>query len=293
MNGDEQPTLFDLPRGEDTPPPLEFSDLQRALWTKHKALLISAYLYYFVLITKHGVYIDGFAGPQKIEQPESWAAKLVLDNQPSWIRHFFFCDIDRDQVLALETLRKEQKFVRGRTVDIALADFNSHVDIVLQTNKITERTAAFCLLDQRTFECDWTTVQKIANRKKTGNKIEIFYFVPTGWLGRSIKALNRPEQKLKRWWGNNNWKQLEGVKKHLIAEQFRQRFLRELGYKYVYAWPIYDGESDRVMYHMVHSSDHREAPKLMRRAYRTAISRVGTSEQLKLDPAWFEQGSVP
>jgi hypothetical protein len=49
------------------------------LWTGNKAMLIERYLYYFVLVTKHGTYIDGFAGPQDTDRPESWAARLVLE----------------------------------------------------------------------------------------------------------------------------------------------------------------------------------------------------------------------
>ena len=52
--------------------------LKYPLWTENKARLIERYLYYFVLITKHGTYIDGFAGPQKKEPPFTWAAKFVL-----------------------------------------------------------------------------------------------------------------------------------------------------------------------------------------------------------------------
>ncbi len=41
--------------------------LERPLWTHNKAKLIERYLYYFVLVTKHGTYIDGFSGPQSPE----------------------------------------------------------------------------------------------------------------------------------------------------------------------------------------------------------------------------------
>ena len=283
MTSDGQPVLFDLQRREGALPPLQFSSLPRALWTKHKAELISEYLFYFVMITKHGVYIDGFAGPQNTAQPESWAAKLVLERQPQWIRHFFFCDISPDKTSNLKLLRDKQRYVKGRTVDIACADFNSYVDTVLASDKINEKTAAFCLLDQRTFECDWATVQKIASRKTVGNKIEIFYFVPTGWFGRAVDALGSPEETMIRWWGKNDWKHLRGMNNANIAETFKQRFLCELGYTYAYKWPIYDGhESQRVMYYMIHASDHREAPKLMRRAYKTVTNRDKPHEQLTL-----------
>jgi hypothetical protein len=53
MSKDKQANLFaDLP-----PPagkPLRFKPQQRPLWTENKAKLIERYLFYFVLVTKHG-----------------------------------------------------------------------------------------------------------------------------------------------------------------------------------------------------------------------------------------------
>src|SRR5438445_10610852 len=56
--------LFDLP----DPMPVDDEVVVKAptlpLWTAAKARLISRYIYYFEMITHHGTYIDGFAGPQ-------------------------------------------------------------------------------------------------------------------------------------------------------------------------------------------------------------------------------------
>jgi hypothetical protein len=52
----------------------------RPIWTENKAKLIERYLYYFLMVTKHGTYIDGFAGPQEeTGETANWAAKLVLE----------------------------------------------------------------------------------------------------------------------------------------------------------------------------------------------------------------------
>ena len=59
------------------------------MWTAHKARFIERYLYYFVLVTKHGTYIDGFAGPQQPDDAEMWTAKRVLESEPRWLRHFY------------------------------------------------------------------------------------------------------------------------------------------------------------------------------------------------------------
>ena len=266
-----------------------FRTLDRPLWTEQKAKLISRYLYYFVLITKHGVYIDGFAGPQSVDHPEGWAAKLVLENEPKWMRDFFLCDSNTKQAARLERLRDEQPPTKGRSIEVSNADFNSHVATILETEKIRTRTATFCLLDQRTFECDWHTVQKIANRK-TERKIEIFYFVPTGWLGRSIAALSDPEFTMHRWWGRNDWRKLQRMRNHDIVELFRQRFVLELGYSSAFGWPIYErSASQQIMYYMVHATDHNEAPNLMARAYRTATNRIEPREQFGLEfESWVD-----
>jgi three-Cys-motif partner protein len=107
---EEQLKLFELPAPE--PHAHSFKPLRHPLWTKHKAKLISRYLYYFVLITRHGVYIDGFAGPQAPDKHDSWAAKLVLESEPKWMRNFFLCDIDPKQVAALKKLRDDQPDTR-------------------------------------------------------------------------------------------------------------------------------------------------------------------------------------
>jgi hypothetical protein len=49
--------------------------------------------------------------------------------------------------------------------------------------------------------------------------------------------------------------------------------MNDLGYRCAQAWPIFERkEGRRVMYYMVHATDHDEAPKLMARA-NAAISK--------------------
>jgi hypothetical protein len=56
--------------------------------------------------------------------------------------------------------------------------------------------------------------------------------------------------------------------------------MKDLGYRYAHAWPIFEKKGGRrVMYYMVHATDHDEAPKLMTRAYRGATGQV-REEQL-------------
>ncbi len=72
------------------------------------------------------------------------------------------------------------------------------------------------------------------------------------------------------------------------------RFRSELGYKHVYAWPIYSREKGgRVLYHMIHATDHDEAPKIMNRAYRNAVNDRAELKRLQSDLSelWGQSGS--
>jgi hypothetical protein len=250
------------------PPPagklLHFKPQQRPLWTENKAKLIERYLFYFVLVTKHGAYIDGFAGPQDPKNPDSWACKLVLESKPQYLAGI--------------------KRPKRHRIEMRKGDFNQLVHQILRECGITESTASFCLLDQRTFECEWNTVRTVATFKANGNKIELFYFLASGWLDRSLAGTTRNYEQLDRWWGSKEWKHLRGMKGQARAELVAQRFKDELGYAHAYAWPISErGSGGRIMYHMIHATDHPEAPKLMNRAYFNATKSREPIEKLQME----------
>lgn len=271
------------------------------VWTENKAKLIQLYVRFFVLITKHGTYIDGFAGPQ-IEQynEDSWAAKRVLETQPAWLRRFILSDLEAPQVSHLERLRDERVAAGDtRKIEISKGDFNQLIDTILMPGSIREKEATFCLLDQRTFECKWDTVRKIA-KYKTISKIEQFYFLPVGWLRRSIVALKN-EKQLAEWWGSDNTDVLRAcTNSHDYAKLFVSRFKNELKYRSATAWPIFSkGDEGRIMFFMIHASDHPEAHKLMYRAYRQATLAAEPMEHMQLEidlagfemPDWEDEGS--
>lgn len=171
------------------------------------------------------------------------------------------------------------------------------IEQVLVPGSIREKEATFCLLDQRTFECKWDTVRKIAEYKKTNTKIEQFYFLAVGWLGRSIAAL-KDDKKLREWWGRDDI-ELPRSTSHSVelARLFSHRFMRELGYASAAAWPIYersDGGRGKVMYYMIHATDHEEAPKLMNRAYKAATlaSQPMEHTQACFDGEGFDLGDI-
>jgi three-Cys-motif partner protein len=279
------PVLFELPR-QTEPPRVKIKRLNHCLWTAHKAQLIQCYLDYFVYITRCGTYIDGFAGPQDPTQLDSWSAKRVLESQvrPKRIRNFFLFDADPAQIQRLEQMRSglpPLPLNNRRRVEITQGDFNDKVVEFLGHGEIPIEPT-FCLLDQRTFECRWSTVEALARYKPKGSKIELFYFLPIAWLDRAFSATSKPESldSIAAWWGRDDWPSLRNLKKCDRASVFTQRFL-DLGYADVKPWPIYNEEgSSRIMYYMIHATDHQEAPVLMRRAYeRVGLAPPATGEQ--------------
>ena len=281
--------LFDIPK--DDKKQIGFKQLKYPVWTELKARLIQKYLYYFVLITKHGTYIDGFAGPQNEKEPHLWAAKLALECEPKRLRNFFLFDKKRKQYECLIRLKKSQPECSGREIEVRCGDFNSLIQKFLKENPIKEKEATFCLLDQRTFECHWSTVETLATHKKQGYKIELFYFLPIGWLDRAFSGI-RKKKKLKAWWGRDDWKKILDAKAYDRAILFCKRFENEFHYNYVHPWPIYEKRGGgRIMYFMIHATDHPAAPNLMWRAYTEIVKNLSTEQQAFFD---FEgKNSIP
>jgi three-Cys-motif partner protein len=288
MNGEG--FLFQLPPANLKEAEKKFKE-RNPIWTGCKAKLIERYLFYFVQITYHGTYIDAFAGPQEPDKPEMWSAKLVLESVPRWLKNFFLFEIKPSQVQLIEQMRdsqpspNKQKKEPKRNIHIYQGDFNQNISKMLDAHPIRNKEATFCLLDQRTFECDWASVRKIATHKKPGNnKIELFYFFPEGWINRSVAGLKRDKEKaLEKWWGDSTWTELVQKQGSIRAQYVCDRFKSELSYKHVYPFPIYQkkDEGGRIMYYMIHASDHDEAPVLMNRAYGKALDIKEDGQQLE------------
>ena len=269
---ERQRELFGLPPQTTDERIQKFAQLRHPVWTENKAQLVARYLYYFVYITRSGSYIDGFAGPQQIEEPETWAenwaAHLVLREQPENfpLRHYFLFDIGRKQ---LEALRKLKKDFPNRDIRVYPKDFNKGVMDLLSRGLLGGNEPTFCLLDQQTFECRWSTVEAHASYKKE-MKIELLYFLPIAWLDRALSTLKQKER-LRAWWGRDDWEKVRSLNADGRRDAFVAR-LKELKYKYVTPWPIFEHKRGRrVMYYMIHASDHPEAPRLMTRAYSRAV----------------------
>jgi three-Cys-motif partner protein len=279
---EDQLKLFDLP------PPSKRSEhikqLAYPFWTENKANLIARYLYYFVLVTKHGSYVDGFAGPQKPNKPEMWAAKLVIENdEPRWLRNFYLFEKKRSQYKYLYQLKESQPKELQEKIHVYHGDFNLLINNFLRERPIREKEATFCLLDQRTFECHWSTLEALASYKKVGMKFELFYFLSVRWFDRAVSAIKNNDL-LTAWWGREDWTEFVKMDALSRADFFCKRVKNELKYNSVIAWPIYNRkDGGRKMYYMIHATDHAIASNLMHRAYYTAVQPKERMEQLKID----------
>lgn len=256
------------------------------VWTQHKAQLIERYLRYFVFITKHGAYIDGFAGRKDPNASNSWAAKLVIESDPKRLKQFFLCELKKKKARELEALRDRQPASPRRTITVRQGDFNAVVEEFLNAGTITDKTATFCLLDQYSMECRWSTLERLAGYKSPGErKIELFYFLGTSWMARALAAHTKNLIEPELWCGSSDWPKLKGLNGNEIAVALAERFRDDLGYKFVKLWPIYKKHRGRgrIMFHMVHASDHPEAQKLMRRAYKNVLQPLEPEKQLAME----------
>jgi three-Cys-motif partner protein len=262
-------------------------DLKGNIWTHQKSTLISRYLHSFLAVTRNGIYLDAFAGPQDIEnREETWAAKKVLEKESIFLRRACLFEMDQQKIPYLEELRKKYcqgwaRYASRRQVVVAQGDSNETVAEYLRRSPIKPKRAAFALLDQRTHECAWSLVKALATHKSGGNRIELFYFLAQGWMDRSMKSAKTPEKfaEIETWWGRPDWRSFLSLSSWERAEVMQQRFKDEFGYKFTKAFPMRDQlEGGRVMFWLIHASDHPRAIPLMGAAYR-GIYRNWTDEQ--------------
>ncbi|EDY83658.1 hypothetical protein VDG1235_3285 [Verrucomicrobiia bacterium DG1235] len=279
--------LFDLNDYTNEAKGKGYLPLDYPLWTKNKAHFIARYLKSFTYVTRHGTYIDAFAGPQHEEsRNDSWAAKLVMQNEPAWLRNFHLFDLASDQIGHLKNIKKEylEKHPKKplRTVTITEGDCNTTLPRFLNENPIQEKEASFCLFDQRSTECAWETVKYVAEHKggKGGHKIELFYFLPQGWIDRTIKSWkNDVESRCLRWWGRADVLNFLKLRSNERGIAMADRFREELGYKYSFPFPIQKfGKNGAVMFWMIHASDHSRATDLMRQSYNFIGAGGGVSD---------------
>jgi len=238
--------------------------------TDAKSRLIASYIAKFQLVTGGGLYIDGFAAPQSRAHKDAWTARRVLEIAPPRLRTFWLCDRDPAGVEMLRELKSQHHGnPKSRRVFVYHGDFNERVDEIIRSGRIKKRTAVFAFLDQRTAECHWATVERLAAFKGR-TRIEQLYFLGVSWLHRSLTQSKTPDRlsELDQWWGSRGWERLRDMTQIELSETVAHRFKTELGYAHTNWWPIYLKEgSRRTAFTLIHASDHPEAPKLMRRSF--------------------------
>lgn len=289
MSDDTEELLFPLP--EPSPKAPKFKRIEDPIWTKHKAQLIRRYIKAFTYVTRHGTYIDGFAGPQRIALEDRWAASLVARLKPGWIRNFWLFETDPEKVLKLKALEVDPDVVaKNRTFRIFEGDFNKRIAEALAAKPIRAKEATFCLLDQRTFECHWDSVRRLACHKAEGNKIELFYFLANHWFCRAGKRrLRSSPEVLEKWWGRSDFAEVIELSSIDRMQALRSRFTDELGYRVAKGWPIYGkvGGGKRVMFWMIHATDYPDASNLMHTAYLHARDITEpTDDDFKVFKSW-------
>lgn len=292
MNQDSLAELF-LPEEVASPKPARASSIEGNLWTHQKAQLIARYLYSFLSVTKNGIYIDAFAGPQSIEnRQDSWAALALLEKESIFLNRACLFEQDREKISLLEDLRKKycQGFTRlsNRQVVVFPGDCNREIPDYLKRHPIKSKKAAFALLDQRTHECTWNLVKTLAEHKVGGKRIELFYFLAQGWMNRSIKSSSQPAKisEIESWWGKPNWQEFVALNSFERSQIMEERFKNELGYKFARAFPMKEaGNEGSIMFWLIHASDHPRANPLMISAYRSIGLKWSDErwEQTKID----------
>jgi hypothetical protein len=118
FGGPNERPMFDLTLPAPAGAEPELRPLENPVWTKHKARLIQLYLRFFVYVTRHGTYIDGFAGAQHADRPDMWAAKLVLETEPWRLRNFYLFEKNRTKAAGRQALSvRYGRDVRGTRSD--------------------------------------------------------------------------------------------------------------------------------------------------------------------------------
>lgn len=249
--------------------PQKVTRLTSHISTQRKALLVKLYLQLFVYVTHRGTYLDAFSGPQ--DKEDAWAARHLWESDPGPKKN----RLDRFEFFELNTasVRKLRKMVgkvpkNRRLVEISPGDCNITLPEALRLRPV--KGPAFCLLDQRSTECDWRLVETISGHKQDPTKIELFYFLMARWKNRSLKNISKDRhERLLKWWGRDDYPTAISLDPAQLAAQVSRRFREELGYKFAYEYPIYEPphRGSYLQYFMIHASDHPEANKFMNRAY--------------------------
>jgi len=89
--------------------------------------------------------------------------------------------------------------------------------------------------------------------------------------------------RLRRWWGRDDYQAFLHLSEAKRCSTSCERLRTDLGYTHVLPFPILErARGRRVMYYMIHATDHPEVPKLMTSAYNNAVNPLPPEEQFLL-----------
>ena len=231
---------------------------------------------------------DAFSGPQEEDNNGlSWTAQKVLSLDSFFLKKVFLFEQDTRKVKELETLKTDfenREKQRGNPlIQIFQGDSNEMVRKIFQQeeNTLGVKQAVLALLNQRTSECSWELVEYLSTLKPTnegGTKVEIFYFLAQGWIDRALKSrkLDDKIQETAAWYRGDDWNKFLDLSIEERPIHFCGKF-HELGYKYARSYGMRAGDG-RIMFWLIHATDHMRAPKIMERAYSTICQGLTDDE---------------
>lgn len=295
--------LFDMTLCAGEAPEENEVGIKTNIWTYQKSLLISRYLHYFLAVTKNGVYIDAFAGPQEMgNDGQSWSALKVLESRSKFLNQAWLCELDEKKHPELDRLKAEfcqgdRNLSRNLSVKLFKGDCNKLIPEALRRYPFHRKKACFAVLDQRTHECSWKLVRTLA-ADKSKPKVEILYFLAQGWMNRSFLSAKRDKKiaEIDAWWGGDGWRDFIQLTSYERAYFLRDRFKNELGYRYAKAFPMMSkGSEGSILFWLIHASDHPRAIPLMAAAYRSIGLKISDEEwgQMRLDELLAELPKAP
>jgi hypothetical protein len=96
-------------------------------------------------------------------------------------------------------------------------------------------------------------------------------------------AAGAKDELLQRWWGREDFRRVLAISSSERAHIVCQRFEEELRYKFANPYTIHERKGGgRILYYMIHASDHEDAPRLMDDSYRNAALPAGAPEKIPM-----------
>lgn len=241
----------------------------------------------------HHIYIDAFAGAglhiSKVsgEFVPGSPTNALLVNPP--FREYYFIDLDKQKVAALETLgtqRKDSQIYQGDCNQVLL-------DKVLPQTKWEDYRRALCILDPYGLHLDWKVIAKAGSM----GSVEIFLNFPVADINRNVLWRDRKgvstDQVLRmnRFWGDDSWKQVayqpasqaelwgppaeEKASNEAMAEAFRRRLKKAAGFANVPEPIAMRNSHNAVIYYLYFASQKPVAEEIVRDIFKKYRDRGG------------------